>query len=283
MGFRNVGALARCYERGQTHFCSLRKVPSQASTAGHWVDLSMAAGNPKPQYYASAPLARAVLDGFDGIFHGAAKAPATKHLVRLGLMTPTPALVGAYHLLDYVAFYPFVDGDSLDEQAMDNTIPLPRYTNGDGLMVMAVASAPTTGGGAFTFTYVNQAGLTRTSPVIACNVAATNIATLATSEQATAAGGQHFLPLTGGCRGVRQITSVTFSAPSGGLLAFVLVKPIASLAVREINTPAEREFLTQVPGTPTIEDGAYLGLIANCAGSVAAGSVAGYCDFAWSE
>lgn len=55
-GFANVAQLAAANAAGRTHTCSLRKVPSQASVAGGWADLSMAAGNPKPQYYAATPL-----------------------------------------------------------------------------------------------------------------------------------------------------------------------------------------------------------------------------------
>lgn len=183
-GFRNVAAYAAAEAAGRTHFCSLRKVPSQASVSGNWVDLSMAAGNPRPQYYASAPLEAATLDGFDGLFHGDAKSPASKHLTHMGLMTPTAALVGRYSLLDYLLYYPFIDGDSLDEQTLDNTVTLPRYADGDGVMVMAVASAPTTGGGVFTFNYTEQSGAPQTSPAISCNTTACGIATIATSEQA---------------------------------------------------------------------------------------------------
>lgn len=282
-GFRNVADYAAAEAAGRTHFCSLRKVPSQASVSGNWVDLSMAAGNPKPQYYASAPLEAATLDAFEGLFHGDAKSPATKHLTHLGLVTPTAALVARFTLLDYLLYYPFVDGDSLDEQALDNTVTLPRYADGDGVMVMAVASAPTTGGGAFTFNYVDHAGAAQTSPTINCNTTAANIATLATSEQAQASGGRPFLPLAKDSRGVRQITSVTYSVPSGGLLALVLVKPLLDLATREINTMNEIEAIRLRPGAPQVLDGAYLNLICNPAGSVAAGTLAGYARFAWSD
>ena len=282
-GFANVAQLAAADAAGRTHACSLRKVPSQASVAGGWADLSMAAGNPKPQYYAATPLAAAVLDGFDGIFHGDAKTPASKHLTAIGLVTPTAAMVGRYILCDYLMFYPFVDGDSLDIQVMDNTVTLPRYTDGDGVMVMAVASAPTTGGGAFTFDYVDQAGVARTSPVINCNTTAANIAALVTAQQAVAAGGQYFLPLTGGSTGVRSITSAACTSASGGLVALVLVKPLLEIVVREIDTMNEIECVRMRPGAPRIYDGAYLNLIANPAGSIAAGQLAGYAKFAWSE
>jgi hypothetical protein len=283
MGFRNVRALAASHDAGRTHFCSIRKVPSQASVAGNWTDLSMAAGNPKPQYYASTPLAAATLDGFEGVFHGANKAPSTKHLTHWGLVTPTAALVGQYNLLDYLLYYPFVDGDDLNQQDLNNSVSLPRYTTGDGVLVMAVVSAPTTGGGALTYNYVDQAGDSKTSPTISLNATAAGIATLATSEQAQTSGGRWFLPMAEGSTGVRSITSVTFSVASGGLFALVLVKPLASLALREINTMAEREFVTQLPGAPQVVDGAYLGMVLNCAGSMAAGQLAGYAKFAWSE
>ena len=276
-GFRNVADYAAADAAGRMHFCSLRKVPSQASVAGNWVDLSMAAGNPKPQYYASAPLEAATLDGFEGIFHGDAKSPASKHLTHLGLMTPTAALVGQYKLLDYLLYYPFVDGDSLDAQTLGNTVALPRYADGDGVMAMAVVCAPTTGGGSFTFNYIDHAGQSRTSPIVSCNATAAGIATLATTS-----GGQVFLPLDTLSRGVRRIDSVTFVAPSGGLLALVLVKPLLDLAVREVSNMAETEAIRLRPGAPQVLDGAYLGLICNCAGSVAAGQLAGYARFAWS-
>lgn len=279
---RNVAAVGAAFTEGRSHWAGFRKVPGQASASGQWVDYSMAAGNPKPQYYAATPLASATLDGLDGIFHGDAKAPATKHLTHWSLITPTAAMVGQFVLADYLLFYPFIDGDSLDFQAMTNDIALPRYTDGDGVMVMAVVSAPTTGGGSFTFDYVNHAGQSRTSPVISCNVAATSIATLLTSEPGTVAGGQFLLPLTQGCQGVRRITGVQMLAASGGLFALVLVKPLHQMAVPEINTTAESDLIVTKPGAPQIVDGAYLGLIGQCAGSVAAGALVGNATFIWS-
>ena len=54
----------------------------------------------------------------------------------------------------------------------------------------------------------------------------------------------------------------------------VLVRKLADLAVREINSPSE--FVFGGPGTapPHIVDGAYLGLVVNGASSVAAAQLA---------
>lgn len=285
MGFRNVAEFAAAVdEGGRTHFCSLRKVPSQASVAGWWADLSMAAGNPPPNYYASTPGVAATLDGFRGIFHGADKAPGQKFITDLGLVTPTAGLVGRYMLLDYLLYYPFIDGDAADTQAMDNTVTLPRYADGDGVMVMAVAVAPSTGSGSFTFDYVNQDGVTQTSPLQACSTTAANIASLVTSQQAVAnMPGGPFLQLASGDTGVREIVSVTMSVLNGGLFALVLVKPLLDAAIREVNTTAEVQCIRTRPVLPRVLDGAYLGLIVNCAATIAAGTLAGFAKFAWSD
>lgn len=282
-GFATVGAVADAYEAGREHFASIRKVPSQATTAGWWADLSMAAGNPPANYYANAPLKAQAFDSYDGIFHGPSQSPATKHLHKLGLMTPTAAMVGWYMLCDYLLYYPFVDSDVTDAQALDNTTAqLTRYTDGAGVRVMAVSVTPSTGGGSFTFDYVNQDGSAKTSPVQTCSTTSANIATITTSQQNVAGmPGGPFLTLASGDTGVRSITGVTFSVPNGGLIALVLVRPLVDLAIREINTMAELHTVQCRP-MPKVENTAYLGLIANVAGSIAAGTLTGYAHFVWS-
>ncbi len=283
-GFGTVGAWADAYAAGREHFCSFRKVPSQATVAGWWADLSMTSGNPVPNYYAASPLEAAVLDGERGIFHGADKSPSVMHLAKLGLVTPTAGFVGRYMLLDYLLYYPFVDGDDLDVQTMVNDVALPRYEDGAGVQVMAVCVAPSTGGGTFTFDYVNQDGVTKTSPVQACSTTASGITSIVTSQQDVAnMPGGPFLKLASGDTGVRSIVSAQHLVANGGLVALVLVRPLADLAIREINTMVERHFLVQHPAPPRIYDGAYLGLIVNCAATIAAGQLAGFCNFVWSE
>jgi hypothetical protein len=282
-GFNDIAELGRAQDEGRTHVAHFRKVPSQASVSGNWVDLSMAAGNPKPNYYASSPLVAAALDGFDGIFHGDNKSPASMHLYQFGLMSPTAAFIGQFELLDYLLYYPFVDGDAVGEtQAMDNTITLPRYDTGDGVRAMAVAVAPTTGGGTFTYDYIDSAGVARTSPVISCNTTVANIATLLTSQQGVAAGGQWSLRESDSSKGIRQITAVNVITAIGGLFSIVLVKPLSQHAIREVSVPDEIEFVRQRPAPPRVYDGAYLNMICRPSGSVAAGQLTGWAKFAWS-
>lgn len=281
-GFRNytdfVDALAN---NGQVHSCTFRKVPSQATTANIWADLSMAAGNPPPNYYVGAELAATVFEGHRGIFHGYDKSPAYKYLVELGLTSPTAGFVGQYKLLDYVLFYPFVDMDSADEQVMDNTVTLPRYADGAGLQVMAVAVTPSVGSGQFSFTYYNQDGVLKTSPVQTCNTTASNIATLVTSEAVLATCKGPFLLLADGDTGVRSIVSLTNSVVNGGLIALVLVKPICDSVIREVNTTRELCFPQFNSAPQRIVDGAYLNLIVLPAATIAAGQLLGQAKFIW--
>ena len=280
-GFINLREYADSHETGRVHNCSLRKVPSQASVAGQWADLSMASGNPLPQYYVGTALEATVLDGMRGIFHGADKSPAKMFISELVLMTPTAGMVGQYKLLDYLAFYPFVDMDDADPQTCSTPSALPRYADGEGVMVMAVAVTPSTGGGSFTFDYINSRGEAKTSPVQFCGTVAANIATLITSAPGTVAGQGPFLKLASGDTGVRSITSVTNLGLNGGLCALVLVRPLFDHFVYEIRTESPIQLVKDGYDLPQILDGAYLGMILNCSGSVAAGQLAGRVQFVW--
>lgn len=281
--FATIGDYSDADDAGRVHTCSIRKVPaaSTITTLGWWADLSMTAGNPRPNYYASAPLVAATLNSFDGIFHGADQPGVHKRLTRLGFISPTAALVCQYRLLDYLLYYPFVDGDDLDIQATDNTVTLPRYADGLGVRVMAVCVATSTGGGSFTFDYIDSDGNPQTSPVNTCSAAAANAASILTSAPASQGGGP-FCKLASGSRGIRSITGVTNLTAPGGLYCLVLVKPLAEIAIREISTPIEHGYLDTKFAPPRVYDGAYLNLICNPQGSIASSTLMGWAQFHWS-
>lgn len=281
MSFSGVGDIAESLTQGRTFRGPIRKIPSQASTATTWVDLSMASGTPTPNYYASAPGVAKTLDGDDGIRTGGNVSPAVKILTSWGLCSPTAGFVGQFWLLDYLLAYGFIDLDDTGAQGMTQTETLPRYTDGVGVQAMLVAVTPTVGGGTFEFDYVNQAGAAKTSPVQSFSTAAVNIASLPCSQPATAAGGRPFLTLADGDTGIRSLTAWRTLTVHGGLGAVVLVKPLAQNVIREVNSWNVVEWPQQGYGMPVVEDGAYLGMIMNCAATVAAGTLAGYVRSAW--
>lgn len=279
-GFGSNRAYAEAFANGQTAQGFFRKVPGLASVAGWWSDLGMAAGNPPPNYYASAPLIAARLDKWDGICHGDQKTPASLYLANWMMTANSANCVGPYTLCDYALYYPFVDLDSTDEQAMNNATALNRYVSGAGLQPMMVAQAPTTGAGTFSFVYINQDGVSKTAPVQKFSGAA-GMGSLLTTQPGNAGGGGRFLNLDQGDTGVRSITSFTCATPNGGLGCIVLVKPLADLMIFEINTPSEVSYLDRRPGLPQIEDGAFLGIICSTAGSIAATNLTGRLDYVW--
>lgn len=284
LGLANIKAVSDARLEGRFHTAHLRKVPAATvvTVANWWHDLSGVSGNPLPNYYASTPLAASLLEDFKGLFHGDDKSPAEMYITKLGLMTPSAALLGEYKLLDYLLYYPFIDGDDTDLQPMDNTVTLTRYASTGG-RVMAVCQAPTTGGGSFTYSYLNQAGVAKTSPTIAYSTTASNIGNLVTTQPAVALTGYPFLPMAENDTGVTAITGVQNLSPTGGLICFVIVQDLATLAIREINAANEMEFISSRPGMPLILDGAYLNYIMNCAAAIASTTLSGYLEFIWSD
>jgi hypothetical protein len=272
-GLRTTGDWNRAIEAGQWLPFGSRKAPSASfiSTAGRWVDLSMAGGSPPANYYATTPLLAATLDKYRGIFHGDDKLPSYKQLAEITLQTPTAGLIGAYKLLDYLLYYPFIDLEDTDDQVMDNAVQLPRYSDGANVQAMLVVTNQTTSGGSFTFDYEDQDGNSQTSPTIFTDTTSAGAGVLATSAPGTVAGLGPFMPLIGGDTGIRRITAFRNLTPTGGLASLVLVRKLADLAIREVGSPSE--FIFGGPGTkpPRITDGAFLGMIANCSASIASG------------
>lgn len=288
MGYSRVSDLAASVADGRQYTSHFRKNPPHTTVAGNWYDLSVASGYPRPNYYAATPLTAKTLSADDGIYHGENKSPQTKHIARWSMCSPTAGFIGGpVKLLDYLLYYPFIDGDAVGEdQNMTNfednpLVPaLPRYATGEGVYAMAVCVAPTVGGGSFTVNYVDSNNTAQVSPVMTMSVAVLNIASLVTCAVATAGVGGPFLQL--GNAGIRRITRVNMLTASGGLFTIVLVRPLATSTMREASTEREIEFLTQLPGPPRVFDGAYLNMIIQPTATLAGGVMTGKLDFPWS-
>lgn len=262
-----------------------RKTPSQASTAGIWFDTSMSPGNPPAQYFIGGILSATVLarstDG--GLYHGANVSPSTKYLRSVTAMTSTStALPMPLILCDYLMVYPFVDMSLTDQQDMTNTNALTRYTDGDGVQVMAVLTNAGVGGQSFFFTYTNSDGVSgRVSQTVTMN-AATAIGSIITSSVSTVnQSGSPFIGLQHGDTGVRSIESVTMLGADVGLFALVLVKPLLRTAINEITAPYEKDALLIGGEIPRIYDDAFLGFLALPRGTLAATALVGDIKVIW--
>lgn len=286
-GFNSVRSLVNAeVDTGSYKLSTFRKAPVQVTTAGLWFDLSMSPGNPSPQYYAASPMVSVVMkqstDG--GLFHGGAVSSSIKTLRQLCLTTSSATgMPCPFILCDYLMFYPFVDEGSTDEQFMTNSVTLPRFTDGNGVQVMAVSVAGRTGGQTFRFTYTNSDGVAgRVSKTVIQNTA-TAIGTIVSSAitpNALSCG--PFIGLQDGDSGVRSIESVQMiSGPDVGLFTLVLVKPLGLIQMYEQTAPAEKDFLISGGEMPVIQDDAYLNFICMPNGSLSGVAFNGYLNCVW--
>lgn len=282
----NVKETLNAYDAGKYLIRSWRKVPSQTTASGIWFDLSMSPGNPAPQYYAAAPLTATVLarstDG--GLDHGpnVSTGTTTKYLRKFMAMTQTATAVPLpIYLLDYLLYYSFITMDA-GTQDMINTNALTRYTDGAGVQVMAIEVAAQVGGSQFRFTYTNSAGVAgRVSQTVTCNTQVVN-GTVITSAPTTLGAAGPFIPLQDGDTGVRSIQQVEFLTGDVGLIALVLVKPLASASIFDITAPVEVDYLIDQNLMPIIRDDAYLNMIVHPSGTLASAPIQGLIETMWS-
>lgn len=286
-GFANARRLADAQDSGAYLYASFRKQATQTTGAGVWFDLSMSPGNPAPNYYIGAVGAftpmRQSTDG--GLRHGGNVSPATKFLRKMLVQTATAAATPCQLLLlDYIGFYGFIDESVLDEQLLDNTQPLPRHADGRGVQMMPVTVAGHTGGQPFTVSYTNQDGVAgRISQAATMSTQFVN-GTILNSQQAGAAYTNNgpFLALQTGDSGVRSVESVTIGGVGDvGLFSLVLVKPLASIALRGIDAPTEIDYLTDMASMPQIADDAYLNFLALPNGSLSGAPLIGLIETTW--
>lgn len=231
-----------------------------AGTATRWVDSSMSSGTPKYNAYAGALLESNQLigSGNAGIFTGST--PATdkfRYLARVAMRTASAVVPSYVMVLDYLLFYPLIDGDSTDQQDMTNSIGLPRYTDGEGVRAFIVATTPGSAEGDVTINYVSHDD---TNKSVTCRVligASTGVIINGQSSVSTS-GNNPFIPLASGSRGIKAINSVTNSTGLGGFYCVVLVKPLTALNIYEANTVSEVNLVNDRFQIPRIYDGAYI-------------------------
>lgn len=272
MGFNRLKDINDAYDAGRFYQTGWRKVPAVTSTQGIWSDLSMAPGNPKPNYYTGTELTATTFDARCGLYTGGDVSPYSKRLHKFMIGAASTSVAPCTIMLcDMLLFYPLVDMDNTDEQALVNTVTLPRYTDGRGVKAFLAATNPYTGSAGFFIKYTNHLGVSGcTSKVHTSNVAG-NIGSLVNSNAGayTQTYGP-FLQLDQDDLGIRSVQSVQFLAANGGLAALVLCKPLATAYINEVSAFAEIDFVMMKTTLPEIKDGACLCMLALPNGSMAA-------------
>lgn len=275
---QNIEQLVQAEIDGKENRYTWRKTPTNnLSFNGVWYDLAYVSGMPIPNYYIGAigtsTLLKQSTDG--GLYHGPNVSPSEKYLRQTtAICTSSTPLPLTMILCDYLMFYPFIDEGTTDEQLLTNSISLSRYTDGDGVQMMAISQAPRGATSAyFNVSYTNQDGVAgRITTGREFNSAGINGECLTSGVQNTDSSGP-FLKLMGNDTGVRSIESVTMLTPDVGLFALVLVKPLATSVIRENTAPVEKDYFLEAGVIPRIYDDAFLGFLVSPGNSGISGAV----------
>jgi hypothetical protein len=274
-----------CYRNGRFAHGHIHKTVNQPTTSGIAVDLSiLGGGNPPPQYYPGTPLTSSLLsrsaDG--GLNHGANKSPMKKYLhqlvIRTTLSTAVPLEVA---VLDYCAFYTGIGMDA-GVQLFNTTQQTTRHTT--GLQMMLVELFPYLGNAQCQITYTNDQGVAgRQTPIFNLNTQ-TTFGTIATDGPASAGLTGVYVPFAHGDSGILYPEQIEFfGAGDIGVLALVLVKPIATAIIYETTAVAPWDFLLHQNDLPPIVDDAYLNLVVTPPGTLSGGVISGRLTTIWSD
>lgn len=286
MAFSNIREIVRSVELGRMHLAFVHKTSVPTPGANRWADCSMGAGTPIYNAYVGGQYEATPMIGQknQGIYTGPnPPAGMQKHLAQVAMASPTTGGTGAPYtalIADYLMFYPLIDGDSTDQQDMDNVAPLPRYADGVGVQMMLVVTTPMTTSGTVqvNVTTADDVDVTLTVPItvsgtvgVVINTAVSNISISSTP----------FAPLQG--RGIKRVNWVMNLGSFGGFYAVVLVKPLTSLMIREPLTMTEHSLIHHKAALPRIYDGAYINFMlqASTGGTGNPGVMRGELDFIW--
>lgn len=297
-GFSKIRDIHDADAAGRCWVSQFRKaVASAATTTNAGIDYSYFAGSPAANFYASAPLVSAHVESSRGIYVPTVS-PAKQYLNNIKVMSAASSATSATNgrqllmLCDYLMYYPFVDTDAVgEEQIMEQTVALPRYTAG---AVIAVAQSASSALGQFTINYTNQDGV---SGRVSQNNYSFIVAGGGQVVNAFGAGASYnsFVNLAAGDSGVQSIESVTFTAAGGGLMALVIVKPLMLMFFNQESRRTtsgnlesygacdEFQSVIHKAGMPEIKDGAVLNFFASgFAGSLASSTLVGTLETIWS-
>lgn len=266
-----------------------------AHTAGVWYSLFRGGGNPPADTIlgTGTNLAfQALRDdttNATGIPHGGDVGAGTGYKVLLNAAAQTAAATTApcvLMLVDMLGFYPITTVTTTGDQALNNTVTLPRYTDGAGVRAFVT---PSTVMGAGTpniqLTYTDSGGTAGnlTPATLPIGNTAAPVTQIVYSGTGSGKFGP-FMPLAIGDAGIRSVQQFNLSATyTSGVLNLVLCKPLMTLPITTLGVTAERDLVNQFMSMPKVYDEACLAwlMLAGAATPVAS-PLSGHLEFGYS-
>ena len=263
-----------------------------AQAAGLWYSLQRGGGNPPADTILGTGTNLAFQSLSDsvataaGIPHGG-NVSGYKHLLNAAAQTAAGTTAPCVLMLvDLLGFYPITTVTTTGAQTLNNTVTIPRYTDGAGVQAFLT---PSTVMGAATpnlsLNYTNSGATAgRVTPA---TLPIGNSAAAVTSIVYSGTGaGKYgpFMPLVAGDAGIKSVQSVTISTSYlSGVLNLVLCKPLMTLPITTLGVTAERDLVNQFMSMPKIYDGACLTWLMLAGANTPVGSpISGHLEFGWS-
>ena len=262
-----------------------------AHTAGLWYSLMRGGGNPA----ADTILGTGTNLAFQALSDTVAAASGIPHggnvggyKVLLSAAAQTAAATTApcvLMLVDMLGFYPITTVTTTGAQTLNNTVTLPRYTDGAG--VQAFLTPSTVMGAAtpnITLNYTNSAGTAGKATPVTLPIGNSAAAVTSVVYSGTGSGKYGpFIPLAAGDAGIRSVQSINLSASYvSGVLNLMLCRPLLTLPITTLGVTAERDLVNQFASMPRVYDGACLHwlMLAGAATPVAS-PLSGHLEFGW--
>ena len=259
--------------------------PTTLYVAGRWYATETLAGSPAAETYAWA-VTPSTSYAFDSSRVGwmptggtaGSVSPSVKNLTGIECVTSSSSGVPAWLLLvDMLLVYPSIPLSSTPT-TLTTSATLPRYTNGQGVMMFMELASSTGVAQSLTLTYYNSAGspVQHTTPgTIALNTASAFIPLIVHSGVAANNFGP-FIPLAAGDSGVTSVSTVTLGGTGAGTAHLILCKPLAQIPLTQQYYPSGRDYVFNMPNMPVIQEagaaGAYLGFLLYAGAGVAVNS-----------
>lgn len=271
-GFTSMSNLVSSLEGGgQLGECNIYKTLIVGQTIGTWYEFFQSAGQPGAgSFTGSAGVAAAMNNSTTGALNINGNV-STKLRYLMDWSAVPPVATQLYCLCDFLLYYPSININA-SPTTLNNTVTLPRYTNGVGVQaIVTTTTLLATAAPSLTMTYTDSAS-NSTTGILSANATTAPVSSLWSSQ---AGGlGSPFLPMGSSGQGVKSITSYTIGTGTAtGAATIMLVKPLCYLLTVAAGTAVEKDTVFQSPSLPPIIDNACLGIIAFAGAAPATSSV----------
>lgn len=204
----------------------------------------------------------------------AAVTPDTRHLTAMMAVTPAATVVpGIAKLIDILYIYPSCAVTTGAGTAISNAAAKPtRHNNGANVKLGAIVAGTALGAASplITLTYVDQDGNAGTG-FLSASANSMPIGSLLSGSAVAVLGSPEML-LAAGDSGVRELTSYTVASGTTGNVTFFLYRDLGEVPLIAANLGGERDFLSQIPSLPTIDDNACLAALVLVGGALVVNS-----------